>query len=53
MRDSKEQVNYAICKSAQQNEAFYDREVKKAQEHSRGQRKRRDEGDRGQDGKHS
>ena len=29
MRDNKEQVNYDICKSAQQDEAFYVSEVKK------------------------
>ena len=49
------QVNYDTCKSTQQDEASYDNEVKKDQEHSRGQRKRRDEGDGGpgQDNKHA
>ena len=36
MRDSEEQVNYDICKSAQQDEAFYGNVVKKDQDHSRG-----------------
>ena len=41
------QVNYDTCKSTQQDEASYDNEVKKDQDHSRGQRKRRDESDGG------
>ena len=53
MRDSEEQVNYDICKTAQQDEASYDNEVKKDQDHSREQRKRRDEGDGGQEDKRS
>ena len=40
MRDREEQVNYDICKSAQQDEASYDNEVEKDQDQSRGQRKR-------------
>ena len=49
------QVNYDTCKSTQQDEASYDNEVKKDQDHSRGQRKRRDEGNGGpkQDDKHA
>ena len=53
MKDKEEQVNYDICKSAQQDEASFDNEVKKDQDHSRGQRKKREEGDGGQDDKHS
>ena len=53
MRDREEQVNYDICKTAQQDEASYDNDVKKVQDYSRGQRKKRDEGDGGQDDKHS
>ena len=49
MRDREEQVNYDICKSAQQDEASYNNEVKKDQDHYRGLRKRRDEGDGEQD----
>ena len=42
-RDREEQVNYDIGKTAQQDEASYDNKVKRDQDHSRGQRKRRDE----------
>ena len=53
MKDRKERVIYDICKSTQQDEVSYDTEVKRDQVHSRGQRRRRDEGDGGQDDKHS
>ena len=53
MRDREEQLNYDICKSVQQDEASYNNKVKEDQDHSRGQRKRRDESDGGQDNKHS
>ena len=45
MRDREEQVNYGIDKSAQQDEASYDNEVKVDQYYTRGQRRRRDKGD--------
>ena len=53
MRDREEQLNYDICKSVQQDEASYNNEVKEDQDYSRGQRKRRDDSDGGQDDKHS
>ena len=40
MRDREEQVNYDICKTAQQDKVSYDNKVKKDQDHSREQRKR-------------
>ena len=53
MKDRKKRVIYDICKPTQQDEVSYDTEVKRDQVHSRGQRRRRDEGDGGQDDKHS
>ena len=53
MKGRKEQVNYDICMSAQQDVVFGDNKEKRDQVHAIGQRRKRDEGDVGQDDKHS
>ena len=53
MKGRREQVNYDICMSAQQDVVFGDNKEKRDQVHAIGQRRKRDEGDVGQDDKHS
>ena len=53
MKGRREQVNYDICMSAQQDVVFGDNKEKRDQFHAIGHRRKRDKGNVGQDNKHS